>query len=109
MIPTAVLRQRVTIDRYTGTTGTGAPAFEEPITDVPARVVGKRRQIRTSTGVNMICDATIQLRPTITIPPQSLITEGDRVWTVVDCADAFDLNHLHHLDVFVEGPRPVAP
>lgn len=112
MIPTAVLRQRITIDAYTGTGGNGMPTYGgDQLTAVPARIVRKARQVVTSVGVDIVADATVQVRPLADdLAPLSLITDeqtGD-VWTVLATALAFDLTRPHHHDVFVEGPRPVA-
>lgn len=108
MIATAVLRSRVRVDPYRGTSGTGAPVFDIGTNLVPCRRVGKRHQIRTSTGVDLICDETFQFRPNVDIPPQSVITDGTESFTVIDTAVARELSRPHHLDVFVEGPRPAA-
>lgn len=110
MIPTAALPERIIIEPFTGaTTGNGAPAHDVPLTAVPARRVGKRRQIRTSDGVDVICDDQFDTRPLpVDVPPQSLITCGSDVFTVLAVIPIAELRRPHHVQFLVEGPRPVA-
>lgn len=106
MIPTAVLRDRATLRPFLGTTGQGAPVFGTPVDDVPCRIVGKRRAIRTRDGVDVVADAVIQIRPR----QDDLVAESEvcvrgRTYTVLAVADAEELARPHHTDLIVEGPR----
>lgn len=105
MIPTAVLRERVTIEPYLGD-GAYGPLFGAPLEAVPARIVGKRRAVRTSAGVDVIASATATIRPTLDVPAQSRITRADdSTWVVLDVADAEELASRHHRDLILEGPQ----
>lgn len=107
MIATAELPDTVTIEPYEGTTGLGGQSFGDPVT-VRARVVGQRRQVRTSGGVDLVADATIRVRPNLTVdvPPESRVTDQNgNVWTVVAAATAVELRRPHHVDLIVTGPR----
>lgn len=108
MIPTAALPHEVTIEAAAGTTGGGAPAYGEPVT-VRARVVGKRRQVRTSTGVDIIASATATIRPGPTVPAGSLLTHGADLYEVVDTATAVELRRPHSVELILDGPRPAPP
>lgn len=105
MIPTAVLRHRVTIQAYVGDSAYG-PTWDIPMDRVPARVVGRRRAVRTSTGVDVIADATATIRPGRDIPAESLLTHRGRTYTVVGVADAEDLTGPAGVELILAGPRP---
>lgn len=110
MIPTAVLPHRVTLRAYQGEGGTGGPVFGPDLTDVPARIVGKRRAVRTRDGADVIADATCDLRPrhrgqTLDVLAQSEVTHGDRTYTVLGVAETVDLTRAHGVQLLLEGPR----
>lgn len=110
MIPTAALRQRVTLRRYLGEGGTGGPVFADPLADVPARLVGKRRAVRTREGTDVIADATCDLRPvhkgqTLDVLAESEVVDGDRTYTVLGVADLMDLTRPHGIQLLLAGPR----
>ncbi len=107
MIATAELPDTVTIEPYDGTTGLGGQSFADPFTR-PARLIGQRRQVRGPSGVDLIADATIRLRPDLPadVPPESRVTDqAGNVWTVVDTTTVQELRRPHHLDLLVSGPR----
>lgn len=109
MIPTAALRERVTIELYRGDTAYG-PSWADPIDGVPIRIVGKRRAVRTREGVDVIASAVGQVRPTfrgspLEVPGSSRITRADgSTWIVLDVANAEELSSPHHRDLILEGP-----
>lgn len=105
MIPTAVLRERATIRPYLGTSGQGAPLFGTPLTGVPGRLVGKRRAVRTREGVDVIADATLDVRPGLDVVAESEVQVRGRTYTVLAIADAEELNRPHHTELILEGPR----
>jgi hypothetical protein len=83
-IPSSLLRDRVTVERYTGS-GAYGPSFGEPLEDVPMRIEGVRRAVRTAAGVDVIGSATGWARPDLDITPESkLTTASGRVYTVLD-------------------------
>lgn len=107
MIPTAALPHRVTLRRYLGPSAYG-PRYGPPERRIRARLTGKRRMVRTSTGVDVIADATCLLRPCGPIPVESTITDlHGRSYTVLGVADNPGLVRDHNVELILEGPRPV--
>ena len=88
MIPSAALRDRVTVDPFVGVDGMGADVFGTPIRNVKARIVDVVRQIRTGSGVDVVTVPQCQLRPGLDVAPQSRITRGSQCWTVLDVAES---------------------
>ena len=104
MIPTALLPHRVTIEAYQGNSANG-PVFADPVT-IRARVVGKRRAVRTREGVDVITSAVAVVRPTIEVPAESKLTHGARTFIVLDVADGEDFNgRTHNRELMLEGPQ----
>lgn len=106
MIPKAVLRQRVRIDRRTGINGAGASVYAEPELDVPARLVRQTRTVRTPQGADVVATAVCQVRPGLDVPSGSLVTLDGESWEVLDVQHALDLSRPHHDDLVLDGPRP---
>lgn len=105
-IPTASLPHRITVEPHQGTTGTGEPVYGAPLS-LRARVVGKRRAVRNSDGVDVIADATAQLRPDVGhIPTESRVTHQGQLWDVLGWAQQQDLRRPHHVELLLEGPQP---
>lgn len=110
MIPSAVLRQRATLRRYLGD-GAYGPTWADPVTGVPCRIVGKRRAVRTREGVDVVADATADLRPVHNGQPlgeivaESTLEVGERTYTVLGVADVEDLTRPHGTQLLLEGPR----
>jgi hypothetical protein len=104
-IPTAALPQRITIEAYQGTSGTGQPVYG-PARTVRARVVGKRRAVRTREGVDVIADAMADVRPGATVPAESKVTVDSRVYEVLGIAESVELRRPHHAALILEGPKP---
>jgi len=76
-LPSSVLRQRITGRPYLGSTGTKGAAYGEPRT-VRARVVGRRRVVRSSTGTQRTSTQTAEVRPGDEFPTQSqVVFEGE--------------------------------
>ncbi len=109
MIPTAALPQRVTIEAWTGQTGEGAPTYAAPQTGVPARVIRKGTQVRTTEGTVTLATAVAQIRPGRTVPPQSRLTNGADVYEVDDVGHEFDGRRPWLDNLILNGPRPAAP
>lgn len=107
MIPTAALRDRVTIDPYLGTDGDGAEVFGPKVSRVPARIVATVRQVRTSTGVDVTAVVPeCTLRPGVDVAPQSRITRGAECWTVTDVRHGQELGRTWCQVLTLDGPRP---
>lgn len=104
-IPTAALRHRITVEPYEGTTGTGGPVYGEPVA-LRARLVGKRRAVRTRDGVDVIADATADIRPGATIPAESRVIRDGRVYEVLAVVDVEDLGRPWARQLILEGPKP---
>lgn len=104
MIPTAALPHRVTIEPYLGNTAEG-PTYGPARTDVPARVVGKRRMVRDATGQDVTAVATITIRPGTAVPAESRIVHGDQTYTVLDAAESAELGRSHSWQLICDGPR----
>ncbi len=108
MISTADLPHRVTVRVREGTTGTGDPAFARPVRGVPARVDGRRRTVRTGTGAVVIASATATIRPGVNVTVGSLIEHDTRLYEVLDVSEAVEYRRVDHVDLLLDGPRPVA-
>lgn len=106
MIPHAALPHRVTLRRYKGSTAYG-PTWGHPERRIRARITGRRRMVKTSTGVDVIADATCVLRPCGEIPVESTITDlHGRTYTVLGVADNPGLTRQHNTELILQGPRP---
>lgn len=107
MIPTAALPHKITIEAYEGDTAEG-PSFGPGCT-VKARVVGKRRMVRTSDGRDVMAVATITIRPGIDVPAESRISHGDQTYTVLDAGESAELRGPHSWRLICDGPRGATP
>lgn len=107
MIPTAALRDRITIDPFLGVDGMGADVFGAKVNNVAARIVEVRRQIRTSSGVDVVTTPECTLRPGVTVAPQSRITRGAECWTVTEVRHGRELGRTWCQVLTLDGPRPV--
>lgn len=104
MIPTATLRQRVTITPFSGHSAYG-PVYGTAVQNVPARVVSKRRMVRQPDGVQVLADATCTIRPR-TVVPESKVTMSDgRVYLVLDVLESRFLDRLVGLELILQGVR----
>lgn len=105
-IPTALLRETVTVEPYEGTTGQGEPTYGEPLT-YRARILGKRRAARTKDGTDVISDAVAVIRPSgREFPPESRLTRADgRIYEVLGVAASEDLHSTHNEELILQGPR----
>jgi hypothetical protein len=104
VIPTAALRHRITIEPYEGSGALG-PIYGDPITDVPARVVGKRRAVRTASGTDVIASAVCVIRPALDVRAESRVIHNGRRYVVLDVADSEDLTRPHHRELILDGPQ----
>lgn len=103
MIPTAALRQRITITPYTGH-GAYGPTWGTPVVNVPARWSGKRRAVRKSDGTDVIASAVADVRPSVQVAAESKVTYAGRDYVVLDVLDVMGLTRLHHRQLILEGP-----
>lgn len=85
-VPSSLLRQRLTIEDYTGETGSGGPAYGPPRM-LLARVEGTRKTVRTAAGVDVITSAVAYVRPGAVVAAQARATCEGRTYTVVDVID----------------------
>jgi hypothetical protein len=105
-----VLLQRVSLRRFLGDSAYG-PVWAYPVDGIPARIVGKRRAVRTREGTDVISDATCDLRPVHKgqpigeIPAESGIIDGTRTYRVLGVADIEDLTRRHGVQLLLEGPQ----
>jgi hypothetical protein len=102
-IPTSTLPHIITIEPYEGDTAEG-PSYGTATT-VRARVVAKRRMVRTGNGADVTASATITVRPGVTVPAESKVTHGDRTYTVLDAANGHELRGTHSWQLLCDGPR----
>ena len=106
MIPTAALRQRITVEPFLGESAYG-PTYGTAQRDIPARVVGKRRAVRKTDGTDVISTASISVRPTIDVPVESRVTcahpvtGADETFEVLDVLVAQGLTRPDHLEMLV--------
>lgn len=107
-IPTAALPHRVTITPYLGHTAEG-PSYGPEQRDVPARVVGRRRQVTTANGTNVVAPATVTLRPGVSVPAESVITHCGQTYTVLEVSSAMTLGPEYSTRLICDGPRGSAP
>lgn len=103
-VPTATLRQRVTVQPFLGATGSGR-AWGEPSGLLPARIVSRLRTIRNRDGVDVVSTASITFRPDVELAAESKINHGADTYTVLDVTVPADLTRPHATVVLVEGPR----
>lgn len=104
MIPSALLRQKITVERYAGSTAYG-PTWAAPV-KMRARVTPRRRMVTTSTGDTIVADATVLIRPCREIPAESKVTHHGRTYQVAGVTDATGLDEPHHSELILTGPRP---
>lgn len=104
MIPSAVLRDRITVERFLGTNSEGVDVFDTPQTGVKARLVSKGIRRTTPHGVTTVITDVAQVRPNVIVSPQSRVTHGDQRWVVAEVAVARETGRTHHLDLILDGP-----
>lgn len=104
-IPTAALPHRIAVEPYLGQTGTGALAYGAPQSR-RARVIGKRRAVRTSEGVDVIADATATIRPTTHWPKRSRVTWQGRTYDLLGVSEQMELRRPLLHELILKGPRP---
>lgn len=106
-VPTSLLRQRITVEPFQGTNGVGAPIYGPVVSNVPARIEGKRRAVRKADGTDVISTASITVRPTLDIPADSRITAPHPVTGVTETFEVLEvltgqgLTRPSHFEVLV--------
>ena len=109
MIPSALLRQRLTTRPRTGEGATG-PVFGDPVVHV-ARVEPKRRQVRDASGEVVISDAVAWLRPGASVAVGDQAVVYGRILAVLAVAEVQGLSRTEFLELTigetggVGGPR----
>jgi len=81
MIPTALLRRQLAIERHKGESATG-PVYEAPAT-YPARVERTRRLVRVTEDAVIASEATVYLRPDAAVKVGDRVTCAGRTYSVV--------------------------
>jgi len=81
-VPTSLLRSRITIRSKSGEGPTG-PVWDTT-EGVPARVEGKRRQIRRPDGTDIVCSATVTVRPDVAVALGDEVVHDGRTYEVQD-------------------------
>lgn len=98
-IPSALLRDRLTIAPYKGA-GAYGPMYDAPIT-VKARVEGRRRTVNRGDGSTVISSATAFVRPDVSVLPESKATWDGRDFEVLDVLPAKDLTGTTHVELLL--------
>lgn len=82
MIPTALLRRQLAIERHKGESATG-PVYEAPAT-YPARVERTRRLVRVTEDAVIASEATVYLRPDAAVKVGDRVTVDGQSYSVLD-------------------------
>lgn len=106
-IPTATLPHTVTITPYLGD-GAEGPMYGTAVT-ARARVVGRRRQVTTANGTNIVAPATVTLRPGVSVPAESKITHDGQTYTVLEVSTAMQLGSDYCTRLICDGSRGANP
>lgn len=99
-VPTALLRQRITIEPFEGESAYG-PVYGTAVENIPARFDGQRRTVRKADGTDLIASGTVIVRPDVTVAAQSRVTIDSTVYEVVDVVPGQGLSRPSHLEVLV--------
>ena len=109
MIPSALLRQNLTIRQRVGEGATG-PVFGDPVTHA-ARIEPKRRQVRDAAGELVVSDAVAWLRPGAVVAVGDQAVIFSRTLTVLAVAEIQGLSRTEFLELTIGeaggagGPR----
>jgi len=82
MIPTALLRRQLAIERHKGESASG-PVYEAPATH-PARVERTRRLVRVTEDTVATAEATAYLRTTADVAVGDRVTVDGQSYSVLD-------------------------
>lgn len=98
-IPSRLLPQRVTIKPLTGV-GAYGNTYGPPVV-LPARVDMTRKVVRSTTGVEVVAEATVVLPPGTVCPPDSLVTMPgeDRERATLTYSPVVGARDVHHVEV----------
>jgi len=96
-IPTALLRQTVTVETYTGESATG-PLFDPEIATYPGRIRPSRRWVSSASGDAVLGDAVLDLRPEAVIDVGDRVTAEGEVYRVVAVAEQRGLTRSEYLE-----------
>jgi head-tail adaptor len=99
VIPSALLRQNLTIRPRVGEGATG-PVYSDPVTHA-ARIEPRRRQVRDAGGEVVISDAVAWLRPGAAVAVGDQAIVFGRILAVLAVADIQGLNRTEFLEVTI--------
>lgn len=99
MIPSALLRQSLTIRPRTGEGATG-PDYGDPATHV-ARIEPRRRQVRDAAGEVVVSDAVAWLRPDAPVAVGDQAVVFGRILTVLGVAEVQGLVRTEFLELTI--------
>ena len=97
MIPSALLRQSLTIRPRAGEGATG-PVYGDPVA-YAARIEPKRRQVRDAAGEVIVSDAVAWLRPDASVVVGDRALVFGRVLTVLAVAELQGLRRTEFLEL----------
>jgi len=98
-----MLPDLITVEPYLGP-GAYGPAYGTGV-QLRARLEGRRRMVRTATGVDVIGSAVATVRPEATVPVESRVTYGANTFEVLDVVIGKGLRRPSHLELILGGPR----
>ncbi len=99
MIPSALLRQSLTIRPRAGEGATG-PLYGDPVS-YAARIEPRRRQVRDAGGEMVISDAVAWLRPGASVAVGDQAIVFGRILAVLAVAEIQGLNRTEFLEVTI--------
>lgn len=104
-VPTSLLPDLIEVEPYLGD-GAYGPTYGAPVT-MRARVEGRRRAVRTATGIDVIGSAVAFVRPEAQahVPVESRVRHGGRTYEVLDVAVGKAMRRPSHLELILGGPR----
>jgi hypothetical protein len=102
-VPTSLLPHTVTLAPFEGTSGSQGPVYGAPVT-VKARLEGKRRAVRTSTGIDVIGSATAIVRPDVAVAAEDHLVHGEHTYEVLVVTEGEGLRQRAYRELILEGP-----
>lgn len=97
-----MLPHMITVQPYAGDSAFG-PVKDDP-TPIRARVDGRRRMVRTSTGETVIGSAVATIRPQATeIPTRSKVVHGSRTFEVLEVVTIEELRRPFAVELILSG------
>ncbi len=97
-VPSSLLRQQVTVERYLGESGTGGPVFGPPVT-VRARVEPSGKVYRLPDGTEQVAAAVAWVRPDVEVAAEDRVTCAGQPYEVAKVADQVGLSRTSHREL----------